>query len=134
MQKWFKDFPKEVPAFQNWTSIHGQYHLYRDKRVCVKPLRSRIEATQKLQPPTTIKGCRSFMGIVNFCEHICPVLQKLLKPIYNLTWKGRQFIWGEEWQKAFEKIKGRLQRPPFCIYQIDKEISAIFWHKQICQG
>ena len=41
----------------------------------------------------------------------CPELQKLLKPIYNLTRKGRQFIWGKE-QQAFDEIKCRLQRPP----------------------
>ena len=41
-----------------------------------------------------------------------PELQKPLKPIYNLTRKGRHFVWGEEQQKAFEEIKGRLQRPP----------------------
>ena len=35
-----------------------------------------------------------------------------MKPIYNLTRKGRQFFGGEEQQKAFEKIKHRLQRPP----------------------
>ena len=60
----------------------------------------------------TIKGCRSFAGMVNFVSIFCPELQKLLKPIYDLTRKGRQFIWGEEQQKAFDKIKHRLQRPP----------------------
>ena len=42
----------------------------------------------------------------------CPELQKQLKPIYNLTGKGRQFIWGEEQQNAFKEIKCRLIRPP----------------------
>ena len=32
--------------------------------------------------------------------------------MYDLTRKGRQFIWGEEQQKAFDGIKHRLQRPP----------------------
>ena len=35
-----------------------------------------------------------------------------MKSIYDLTRKGRQFIWGEEQQKAFDEIKPRLQRPP----------------------
>ena len=48
--------------------------------------------------------------MVNFVSIFCPELQKLLKPIYDLTRKGRQFIWGEEQQKAFDKIKHRLQR------------------------
>ena len=83
-----------------------------DKRVCVRPLRSQIEAIQKLEPPTIIKGCRNFVGMVNFVSIFCPELHKLLKPIYDLIRKWRQFIWGEEQQKAFNKIKHRLQRPP----------------------
>ena len=50
--------------------------------------------------------------MVNFVSVFCPDLQKLLKPIYDLTRKGRPFIWGDEQQKAFEEIKSRLQKPP----------------------
>ena len=50
--------------------------------------------------------------MVNFVSIFCPELQKLLKPIYDLTRKGRQFILGEEQQKVFDEIKHRLQRPP----------------------
>ena len=42
----------------------------------------------------------------------CPELQKLLKPIYDLTRKGRQFIWGIKQQIEFKEIKCRLERPP----------------------
>ena len=59
-----------------------------------------------------IKGCRSFVGMVNFVNLFCPKLQKLLKPIYDLTRKGRQFLWEKEQQQAFDEIKYRLQRPP----------------------
>ena len=58
------------------------------------------------------KGCRSFTGIVNFVSIFCPELQKLLKPIYELTKKGRPFIWGDEQQRAFDEIKSRLLKPP----------------------
>ena len=50
--------------------------------------------------------------MVNFVSLFCSELQKLLKPIYDLTRKGRQFIWGNEQQQAFDEIKHRLQRPP----------------------
>ena len=59
--------------------------------MCVKPLHSRLEAIQKLRPPTTVKGCRSFVGMVNFLSIFCQDLQKLLKPIYDLTRKDRPF-------------------------------------------
>ena len=55
----------------------------KHKKVCVKPLRSRIEAIQKLNPPTMSKGCQSFTGMVNFLNMFCLELQKLLKPIYD---------------------------------------------------
>ena len=58
-----------------------------------------------------MKGCRSFVGMVNFVSIFCLELQKLLKPIYDLTRRGRKFIWGEEQQNAFEEVK-RLHRPP----------------------
>ena len=66
--------------------------------MCVELLRSRLEATQKLKPPTTVKGCRSFVGMVNIWSLFCLAVQKLLKPIYHLTIKGRHFIWGGEQQ------------------------------------
>ena len=85
---------------------------FENKKVCVKPLRSRLDAIQKLQPPKTPKGCRSFAGVVNFLSMFCPELQKLLKPIYDLTRKGRPFHWGKEQQDLFVEIKCRLVKPP----------------------
>ena len=58
------------------------------------------------------KGCRSFAGVVNFLSMFCPELQKLLKPIYDLTRKGRPFFWGKEQQDSFTEIKCRLIKPP----------------------
>ena len=52
------------------------------------------------------------MGIVNFLSMFCPELQILLKPIYYLTRKGRQFIWEREQQNAYEEIKHRLIKAP----------------------
>ena len=89
----------------------GNTIFIKDRRVCVKPLRSRLDPIQKIQPPTTDKGCRSLVGVVNFLSMVCVELQKLLKPVYDLTRKGRQFIWGKEQQIAFKEIKYRLIKP-----------------------
>ena len=97
--------PKKCQLFKTDLQYMGNTIFIRNKRVCVRPLRSRIEAIQKLKPTTTIKGCRSFAGMVNFVSISCPELQKLLKPIYDLTREGKQFLWEEEQQKAFDEIK-----------------------------
>ena len=52
------------------------------------------------------------MGVVNILSMFCLDLQKLLKSIYDLTRKGRPFIWGKEQQESFEEIKHRLVKPP----------------------
>ena len=98
--------PKKCQLFR--TTLH----YMQDRRFCVKPLRSRLEGIQKLQPTTTVNGCRSFAGMVNFLSMFCPEMQKLLKPIYDLTRKGRPFVWGREQQNSFAEIKCRLAKPP----------------------
>ena len=58
--------PKICQLFRTNLQYMGNEIFIKDKRVCIKPLRSRLEAMQQLQPPTTIKGCRGFAGMVNF--------------------------------------------------------------------
>ena len=94
---------KKCQLFKTELQYMGNTIFIKDRKVCVKPLRSRLEAIQKLQSPTTAKGCRSFAGMVNFLSMFCPELQKSLKPIYDLTKKGRQFIWGKEQQTCSKK-------------------------------
>ena len=85
--------PKKCQLFRTNLQYMGKEIFMQNKRVFVQPLRSRLEAIQKLQPPSTVKGCRSFVGMLNVLSMFCPELQKLLKPIYDLTRKGRPFIW-----------------------------------------
>ena len=106
-----KIFPKKCQLFRTNLQYMGNEIFIQNKKVCVQPLRNRLEAIQKLQPPTTEKGCRSFAGMVNFLSMFCPDLQKLLKPIYDLTRKGRPFNWGKKQQDSFEEMKHRLIKP-----------------------
>ena len=88
----------------------GNTIFIQEKRVCVRLLCSRLDVIQRLKPPTTDKGCRGFAGMVNFLSIFCLDLQNLMKPIYDLTRKDRQFIWGQEQHTAFHEIKSRLQK------------------------
>ena len=105
-------YPEKCQLFRTELQYMGNTIFIKDWRVCIKPWRNRLEAIQKLQPAATAKECRSFAGMVNFLSMFCPELQKLLKPIYDLTRKGRQYIWDKEQQNAFEEIKCILIKPP----------------------
>ena len=103
--------PKKCQLFRTNLQYMGNEIFIQNRKVCVQPLRNRMEAIQRLQPPTMAKCCRSSARMVNFLSMFCPELQKLLKPIYDLTRNGRPFIWGKEQQDAFEEIKCRLIKP-----------------------
>ena len=66
LKKGFMTSPKKYQLFRTELQYMGNTIFIQDRRVCIKPLRRRLEAIQKLQPPTTVKGCRSFTGIVIF--------------------------------------------------------------------
>ena len=104
--------PKKCQLFKAELQYMGNIIFIKDKEVCIKLLKSRIETIQKLNPPTMPKGCQSFAGMVNFLSMFCPELQKLLKPIYDLTRKGRHFILVKEQQEVFEEIKRWLVKAP----------------------
>ena len=89
----------------------GNIIFIQEKRVCVKPIHSRLEAIQKLRPPTTVKGCRSFVGMVNFLSIFCQDL--LLKPIYDLTRKDYHLIGDRNNKQHLKKLRADYKNHPF---------------------
>ena len=104
--------PKKCQLFMKHLTYMGNVFHINGSTISITLLQSRVEAIQKLQPPTNVKGCKSFCGVVNYLSIFCRNLQKLLKPIYDLTKKGRPFVWQEEQQQAFDTIKERMINPP----------------------
>ena len=87
--------PRKCQLFRTNLQYMGNEIFIQNNRVCLKPLQSKLEAIQKLQPPSTMKGWRSFVEMVNFLIMFCPELQKPLKPIFDLMRKGGPFNWGK---------------------------------------
>ena len=67
--------PKECQLFRKELQYIDNTISIQEKRVCVRLLHSRLVAIQKLRLPTTFKGCRSFVGMVNFLIIFCQDLQ-----------------------------------------------------------
>ena len=68
--------PKKCRLFRKELHYMGNTIFIQEKRVCVRPLHNRLEAIQRLKPPTTVKGCRHFAGMVNILSIFCPDLPK----------------------------------------------------------
>ena len=58
--------PKKYQLFRTELQYMGNTIFIKERRVCVKPLHSRLEVIQKVKVPTTAKQCKSFAGMVNF--------------------------------------------------------------------
>ena len=83
----------------------GQTLLIQDKIPCSTPLRSRVDAIQRLEPPKSHKECKKLSELINYSFMYLKNIQKSLNPIHNLTRKGVPFEWKEEHQKTFGEIK-----------------------------
>ena len=103
---------KKCQLFMKHLVYMGNVFHIDGSTISITPLQSRVETIQKFQPPTNVKECKSFCGVVNYLSIFCRHLQKLLKPIYDLTRKGRPFHWQEEQQQALDTIKERMINPP----------------------
>ena len=111
--------PKKCQLFMKHLTYMGNVFHINGSTISITPLQSRVEAIQRLQTKTNVKGCKTFCGVVNYLSIFCRHLQKLLKPIYDLTKKGRPFVLQEEQQQAFDTIKERMINPPvlyLCLY------------------
>ena len=104
--------PKKCQLFKTNLIYMGNEFTITKRTMTITPLRSRTEAITKIPTPRTPKQCKSFCGVVNYLSLFCPYLQKLLKPIVELTRKERPFIWGDAQEKAFREVKLRLKNPP----------------------
>ena len=104
--------PKKCQFFRNELVYMGNTFRTGQKGITITPIKTRTEAILNTPAPTTAKDCKSFYGVVNYVSLFCPHLQKLLAPIYDLTRKGRPFVWTQLHQENFDKIKKQMASPP----------------------
>ena len=74
----------------------------------ITPLKSRIDANQKLQPPTNKKKIQEFLRMLNFLSKYVYKLQLYLRPFYNILRQQINFEWTTEHQARFEENKKLL--------------------------
>ena len=79
--------PRKCQLFKQKMTYMGKKLLIKDNTPCITPLRSRVDALQRIEPSKTPKECEKFCGIKNYLSMYLKNLQKRLIPIYNLTTK-----------------------------------------------
>ena len=72
----------------------------------IGPLPSKTHAIQHMNPPTTPKQVRAFLGLVGYYRKFIKRFAKIAKPLTLLTRQQVKFDWTLEHQEAFIHLKG----------------------------
>ena len=104
--------PRKCKLFKTSLVYMGHQINIIDGIPHITPVKSRVDAIVKLDPPKSPKNCKQFCGMVNYLSMFLKDLQTKLIPIYHLTKKGVPFHWGELQQEAFDQIKKDLTEAP----------------------
>ena len=77
--------------------------------------RAKIEAIEKLPPPSSVKGIRSFLGHAGFYRRFIKDFSQIAKPLSNLLVQGIPFEFDSQCLHAFSVLKDKLISVPIVV-------------------
>ena len=88
-------------------------HVFDKKGVYPDP--KKVSAIIDAPSPKNLKQLQSFIGLITFYARFVSGFSTLMHPLYQLLKKNVKFVWNDEQQKAFNKLKQ--------IFQSDRVLS-----------
>ena len=82
----------------------------------IQPLPSKTHTIQHMNPPTTPKQVRAFLGLVGYYRKFIKGFTKIAKPLTLLTRQQVKFDWTLEHQEAFIHLKEAIVQAPILHY------------------
>ena len=78
----------------------------------VRPLDAKIQTIVKYPIPTSRKELARFLGMAGYYRNFCLNFSDIAAPLTNLLSKKVKFVWTDDCQLAFDKVKLLLQKSP----------------------
>ncbi len=76
------------------------------------PIEEKTEAIEKAPVPKNTTELRAFLSLLTYYGKFMPSLSTQIKPMTELLQKGKEWVWSEQCQEAFEKTKKQLTGAP----------------------
>ncbi|GJT51524.1 putative reverse transcriptase domain-containing protein [Tanacetum coccineum] len=73
---------------------------------------SKIEAVKNWEAPRTSREVHLFLGLAGYYRRFIENFSQLAKPFTILTHKHKEYVWGEEQERAFQTLKDKLCNAP----------------------
>ena len=93
-----------------------QYLGYILSATGIRPLPAKTHAMQHMQPPTTPKQVRTFLGLVGYYRKFIKGFAKIAKPLTLLTRQQVKFEWTPEHHTPFLHLKEAIVQAPILHY------------------
>nr|GEW29991.1 reverse transcriptase domain-containing protein [Tanacetum cinerariifolium] len=81
----------------------------------IKVDKAKVDVIAKLPHPTTVKGIRSFLGLVDFYRRFIQDFSKIAWPMTRLFEKDTLFFFFKECIEAFQTLKKKLTKAPILV-------------------
>ena len=78
----------------------------------IKPSLSKVKAILEWPEPENVTDVRSFLGLCSFYRKFIRWFSELAAPLTDLTKKDRVFVWSDEADKAFNRLKTAMVTAP----------------------
>ena len=82
---------------------------------------NKIKAIVEMKPPRTEKEIQGFLGRIQYISCFIAQLTMTCAPLFRLLKKEVPTVWNEQCQKALEKIKNYLMKPPILVPSIPEK-------------
>ncbi|CAF2846048.1 unnamed protein product, partial [Rotaria sp. Silwood2] len=78
----------------------------------ITPCPEKVSAINDIPVPNNIKAATSFIKMAEYYRSHIPNFSTLAQPLFDLTKKNAKFVWGDQQQNSFNKIKQLLTSKP----------------------
>ena len=111
---------EETNLVLNWEKCHFmvQEGIVLGHRISARGIevdKAKIEAIEKLPPPSSVKGIRSFLGHAGFYRRFIKDFSHIAKPLSNLLVQGIPFEFNSQCLHAFTVLKDKLISAPIVV-------------------
>ena len=111
---------EETNLVLNWEKCHFmvQEGIVLGHRISARGIevdKVKIEAIEKLPPPSSVKGIRSFLGHAGFYRRFIKDFSQIAKPLSNLLVHGIPFEFDSQCLHEFSVLKDKLISAPIVV-------------------
>lgn len=90
----------------------------------LSPVEDKVRTIRKALDPKNVTELKSFQSMVNYYGRFIPDLSKVLDQMYILLYSDNKWLWGEQQENAYGKVKELLQSAKLLVhYHPAKELT-----------